>query len=65
MGIGNLQDPNAVSVFQRANRPANVQMTGLMNNPDFLRQMSDLMSRPEVVDQVRHFVSPRYRAGGN
>lgn len=27
-------------------------MTGLMNNPEFLRQMSDLMSRPEVVDQV-------------
>lgn len=30
-----------------------MQMTGLMNNPEFLRQMSDLMSRPEVVDQVR------------
>lgn len=27
-------------------------MTGLMDNPDFLRQMSDLLSRPEVVDQV-------------
>lgn len=27
-------------------------MTGLMDNPEFLRQMSDLMSRPEVVEQV-------------
>ncbi|BEJ12891.1 hypothetical protein CspHIS471_0300650 [Cutaneotrichosporon sp. HIS471] len=38
MGLGNLNDPNA--------------MTGLMDNPDFLRQMSDLLSRPEVVDQM-------------
>lgn len=36
----------------RGNLTANLQMTGLMNNPEFLRQMSDLMSRPEVVDQV-------------
>ncbi|GMK57916.1 hypothetical protein CspeluHIS016_0407500 [Cutaneotrichosporon spelunceum] len=38
MGLGNLNDPNA--------------MTGLMDNPEFLRQMSDLLSRPEVVDQM-------------
>ncbi|CAK9782761.1 hypothetical protein CC85DRAFT_285626 [Cutaneotrichosporon oleaginosum] len=38
MGIGNLNDPNA--------------MTGLMDNPEFLRQMSDLLARPEVVDQM-------------
>lgn len=54
MGIGNLQDPNAVSALELAHDygSANTQMTGLMNNPEFLRQMSDLMSRPEVVDQV-------------
>lgn len=55
MGIGNLQDPNAVSASGAVGSiwtQANLQMTGLMNNPDFLRQMSDLMSRPEVVDQV-------------
>lgn len=27
-------------------------MMGLMDNPDFMRQMSDLMARPEVLDQV-------------
>lgn len=31
---------------------SNAQMAGLMDNPEFLRQMSDLLSRPEVVDQV-------------
>lgn len=27
-------------------------MTGMMDNPEFLRSMSDMMSRPEVIDQV-------------
>ncbi len=27
-------------------------MASMMQNPDFLRSMSDMMSRPEVVDQV-------------
>ncbi|WWD15749.1 hypothetical protein CI109_100171 [Kwoniella shandongensis] len=37
-GLDNLNDPNA--------------MAGMMQNPDFLRSMSDMMSRPEVVDQI-------------
>jgi hypothetical protein len=28
-------------------------MAGMMQNPEFLRQMADMMSRPEVIDQVR------------
>lgn len=27
-------------------------MMGLMDSPEFLRQMSDIMARPEVVDQI-------------
>lgn len=38
MGMNNLNDPNA--------------MTGMMDNPEFLRSMSDMMSRPEVIDQI-------------
>ncbi|WVW83351.1 hypothetical protein I302_105370 [Kwoniella bestiolae CBS 10118] len=37
-GLDNMFDPNA--------------MTGMMNNPDFLRSMSEMMSRPEVLDQI-------------
>ncbi|WWD01625.1 hypothetical protein V866_008570 [Kwoniella sp. B9012] len=37
-GLDNMFDPNA--------------MTGMMNNPDFLRSMADMMSRPEVLDQI-------------
>ncbi|KAK8869974.1 hypothetical protein IAR55_000544 [Kwoniella newhampshirensis] len=37
-GMDNLNDPNA--------------MANMMQNPEFLRSMSDLMSRPEVVDQI-------------
>jgi hypothetical protein len=54
MGVGNPNDPNAVSrSFPLIpSQQADIQMLGLMDNPEFLRQMSDLMSRPEVVDQV-------------
>jgi hypothetical protein len=27
-------------------------MTGMMDNPEFLRSMSDMMARPEVIEQV-------------
>ncbi|OXG86585.1 ubiquilin [Cryptococcus neoformans var. grubii Br795] len=37
-GLENLNDPNA--------------MSNMMQSPEFLRSMSDLMSRPEVVDQI-------------
>ncbi|KAK4689944.1 hypothetical protein P7C73_g159, partial [Tremellales sp. Uapishka_1] len=37
-GVNNLNDPNA--------------MANMMQNPEFLRSMSDMMSRPEVVDQM-------------
>nr|ODN83854.1 ubiquilin [Cryptococcus depauperatus CBS 7841] len=37
-GINNLNDPNA--------------MTNMMNSPEFLQSMADMMSRPEVVDQI-------------
>ncbi|WRT66922.1 uncharacterized protein IL334_003887 [Kwoniella shivajii] len=37
-GLDNMNDPNA--------------MLGMMNNPEFLRSMTDMMSRPEVVDQI-------------
>lgn len=29
-----------------------------MQSPEFLRSMSDLMSRPEVVDQVHYIYKP-------
>lgn len=32
-------------------------MSNMMQSPEFLRSMSDLMSRPEVVDQVRSRVN--------
>lgn len=32
-------------------------MSNMMQSPEFLRSMSDLMSRPEVVDQVRTCVN--------
>ena len=28
-------------------------MASMMQNPEFLRSMSEMMSRPEIVDQVR------------
>ncbi|WWC69650.1 uncharacterized protein I206_103593 [Kwoniella pini CBS 10737] len=37
-GLDNMFDPNA--------------MTGMMNNPDFMRSMADMMARPEVLDQI-------------
>ncbi|WWC85287.1 uncharacterized protein L201_000149 [Kwoniella dendrophila CBS 6074] len=37
-GLNNMFDPNA--------------MTGMMNNPDFLQSMADMMARPEVLDQI-------------
>lgn len=32
--------------------PFPVQMQGMLNNPQFLQQMSSLMSNPALVDQV-------------
>ncbi|WVQ78129.1 hypothetical protein IAT38_000210 [Cryptococcus sp. DSM 104549] len=37
-GMENLNDPNA--------------MTNMMQSPEFLRSMSDMLARPEVVDQI-------------
>ncbi|WWC61344.1 uncharacterized protein I303_103925 [Kwoniella dejecticola CBS 10117] len=37
-GLDNMFDPNA--------------MTGMMNNPEFMRSMADMMARPEVLDQI-------------
>lgn len=35
-------------------------MTGMLDNPEFLRSMSEMMSRPEVVDQVSRFCVDPY-----
>ncbi|GFZ46277.1 Deubiquitination-protection protein dph1 [Saitozyma sp. JCM 24511] len=37
-GLNNLNDPNA--------------MASMMQNPEFLRSMSEMMSRPEIIDQI-------------
>ncbi|WVQ98510.1 hypothetical protein IAU59_005636 [Kwoniella sp. CBS 9459] len=37
-GMTNMFDPNA--------------MTGMMNSPEFLQSMADMMARPEVLDQI-------------
>lgn len=34
-------------------------MANMMQNPEFLRSMSEMMSRPEVVEQVRDFAGVR------
>lgn len=31
---------------------ADGQMAGLMNSPEFMQSMADMMSRPEIVEQV-------------
>ncbi|OCF35281.1 ubiquilin [Kwoniella heveanensis BCC8398] len=48
-GMSNMFDPNA--------------MTGMMNSPEFLQSMADMMSRPEVLDQIIA-TNPQLRAMG-
>jgi hypothetical protein len=53
MGMNNLADPNAVRHHVSSLvKQLMLQMTGMMDNPDFMRSMSEMMSRPEVIDQV-------------
>lgn len=33
-------------------------MLGMMQNPEFLRHMRDMLGRPEVIDQVRGHLTP-------
>jgi hypothetical protein len=41
---------------ERCETKADDQMIGMMDNPDFMRSMSEMMSRPEVVEQVSWIV---------
>lgn len=42
-----------LSIVSQRELSANNQMAGMMNSPEFMQGMADMMSRPEIVDQVR------------
>jgi ubiquilin len=65
MGV-NPNDPNMVRISVRLRHRGcltNAQLQSMMNSPEFLQQMSALMSNPAILDQALA-LSPQYAAIG-